>query len=229
MKGYLRMNELIATLQEALQRLEKGGMDRQGLERTVEEARELYERLVVLRHKAREAQVAGGAVKDTPTTPPAPAPVEPSTEEPIRLDTRPPDIHPRQTSLIEAIAEMEPEKPARAANAKDTGKEVVGPAATPVPKAASKEKQATVAEKLEKAPVADLGKAIALSQKFWFVAELFNGDRIGYDKAVENLNTMSDRAAALDYAETQVRPRMKPDADPAAWDTFIDLIERRHP
>ena len=102
-KGYERMRELIDSLRSSLGRLESGELGLDELQQATEEARALYERLVVLRHKARESVVAA------PSRPPTPVVKEPpvAEREPMRLDTRPPEVSPHQTSLIDAIAETE--------------------------------------------------------------------------------------------------------------------------
>lgn len=204
------MGDLVAALQAAGEGLAAGTLDLEDLEAATADARELYERLVVLRHKAREAR----------RTETAPTPVKEVPEaEPIRLDTRPPGTPPRQTSLIEAIeateappAKEEQEAPRKKAPAAAKGK----------PQA-----PATLAEKLEKAAIGDLGKAITLQHKFWFVAELFNGDRAGFERSITTINAMPDRESALGFLQNEVLAKLAKEPDPEAIATFLDLVERR--
>ncbi len=225
------MHELIEQIRKALGELDEGQLDLDGVDRTTEQARSLYERLVVLRHKAREVRVTP---PPPPVAEPAPPP-RPVEMPPMRLDTRPAEVTPRQTSLIDAIAETEttpasPPAPAasepvavRASRAVDPPAPKKGPEATkPAPRSAS------LADKLEKGPVADLHKAIALSQKFWFVAELFQGQRERYEKAIDKLNGLGSAEEARAYVDKEIiGPLGKvPDAD--AMRSFLDLIERRY-
>ena len=85
----------------------------------------------------------------------------------------------------------------------------------------------TLGDKLERAPVADLHKAIALSQKFWFVAELFGGHRDRYEQAVNALNAMGslDEARTFIANEITAKATRPPAAD--AIQAFNDLVERR--
>lgn len=215
-KPFRKMNELVAALSVASQELNAGTLELNGLTTACDDARELYERLVVLRHKAREA----AASAPSPTTvvpasanklrePEAPASTvqEPA---PLRLDTRPaPEPPSRQTSLIDAIANTEDD--------------------APVPKSGAEKGQGpTIAEKMEKAAVSDLNKVISLSQKFWFVAELFNGDRAGYDKAIEQLNGSGNVTDAMAFVQREVVSKLKKPADPEALSTFTDLVQRRY-
>lgn len=229
------MNELIRSLQEAMGRLELGKLDLEELERCTENAQAVYERFVVLRHKARETAVTAGiaAPAPEPAAPPA-ASVPPMAA--IRLDTRPPEVHPQQTSLIDAIAETEhaappdvagplPEAPVAAERA---GKQ---PAAKPESGKAAPlspvDRPVTVADKLEQAPVADLRKAIALSQKFWFVAELFGGDRKRYEDALDALNAMNTADAAHHYFNNEVIAKLPKAPAEEVTTTFTDLLQRR--
>ena len=115
-KALERMNELIRSLQQAMGRLGEGKLGLPELEQCTEDARALYERLVVLRHKAREAAVGASRPVAKEVSGVRPATVEEAIaevdvkESVIRLDTRPaevPPVPPHQTSLIDAIAETE--------------------------------------------------------------------------------------------------------------------------
>ena len=236
-KGYRTIQELVSALADAERGLASGSLQMEGLETACNDARDLYERLVVLRHKAREAAAnttARNTYKtETPAAVVAEAPAEVDEPAPLRLDTRPPVVSPRQTSLIEAIEETseEIEVPEPVAPiAKETAPAQSVAAATSVAEAAAPAKAgATLAEKLEKASITDLSKAISLSHKFWFVAELFGGDRIFYDKSIGLLNALGDKENAISYMENDVLSKLKKTADPEALSTFMDLIDRRYP
>lgn len=175
---YHRTADLIEALVAAQRDLEQGRLDLHGLDHACDTARELYERLVVVRHKVREQRTPGRA---------APA----ASQEPIRLDTRP-TVLPGQTSLIDAIAATEQEQSATATR-----------------------------------PVKDLAKAISLNHKFWFTAELFNGDRQAYEQAIARLNAAPDKASALDMLREEVMARLDKEPDAEALAAFTELLERR--
>lgn len=263
-KALERMNELIRSLQQAMGRLGEGKLGLPELEQCTEDARALYERLVVLRHKARETAVGAGKPVAAKPIGVRPATVEEAIAEAdvkesvIRLDTRPAENPPHQTSLIDAIAETEtvppqkpaPERPKPAAEVPkppappkpvaeapalpEPPKPVAEPSAPPKPKVPKappvKEKQEqpiSVADKMEHAPVADLRKAIALSQKFWFVAELFGGERDRYEKAIDAINALGSEEEAEAYMRTEITGKLaKPPGEEVAA-TFTDLLHRR--
>lgn len=232
-KAFRTMNDLVNALAKTETALAAGALDLGGLETACADARELYERLVILRHKAREATVQAGHIPPhrpetaappdhtAVATPPVAQVAEPSA---IRLDTRPPEAAPRQVSLIEAIEASEklPEMTAAPEEAAQTRE----PQLTPAP--SGPQVPSTLAEKLEKASIPDLAKAISLSHKFWFVAELFNGDRITYDKAVDRLNAMGGLAEAEAFIQAEVLTKLTKPADPEALATFNELVKRRY-
>lgn len=207
-KPFRKIDELVTALSAACGQLGTGALQLDGLETACTDARDLYERLVVLRHKARESAAAPSAStgnrireQEAPTEEPAP----------VRLDTRPAaEPASRQTSLIDAIESTEQRK--------DQVKEDPKAPRTP-----------SLAEKLEKAAVGDLHKAISLSHKFWFVAELFNGDLGAFEKGVEKLNNFKNLTQAMEYLENEVVAKVKGPADPDAITTFTDLVQRRYP
>lgn len=217
-KGFRKIGELVVALAEAERALQAGSLGLEGLDTACTNARSLYERLIVLRHKAREAAIANAPVADQENasgaerTPVKPAPAA------IRLDTRPPESPHRQTSLIDAIEATE-----SAANVKG-----VEPSAGPERAEEGASATRTVAEKMEHASITDLGKAISLSHKFWFVAELFNGDRTAYEKALDRLNGFSTVDEAFTFLENDVEAKLKKPADPEALTTFRELIQRRY-
>jgi len=267
-KNYTRIGDLAKGIATDISKLEEGKLPLPELGSLADRARDLYERLIILRHKAREATVVP-PVADVPVVP-VPKAVEeiatPVVHDPptMRLDTAP-----KQTSLIDAIAEVEvpapkvpkpqaapppvkvsapeEEKPAHseykpepplpsAKDPKPQGPRVesgttplkVGARVEAKPVAAAPKQVASVGEKLERAPIADLGKAVALSQKFWFVAELFGGDRNAYERAIDQLNKAAGREEAKAFMMEEVVGKLKNPPGEDVFAAFNELIERRH-
>ncbi len=240
-----RMHLLWDSVRNALRDLDAGKLDLDGLDRASADAQALYERLIVLRHKAREAKrVADSAPPVAKEPPPVIAPPElPS----LRLDTRPTEVAIRQTSLIDAIAETEtppapkapvpppapsPPAPVKAVREDEPIKPPTSDGATPPkvkpPKPVEKPvKGPSLADKLESAPVADLHKAIALSQKFWFVAELFGGQRERYEKAVDAINALRSVEDARAFIATEIIAKATRPPAEDALQAFKELVDRR--
>lgn len=238
-KGFRSMSALVDALRKAEEGLRGGTLPLASLDAAANDARELYERLVVLRHKAREA--AQGKAKPAPAPappPPAPAPPPqperaspapaaatpppanaPAAEAPIRLNTRPAEPH--QTTLEEVIEQEE-------APVMKTAAEFLkeAQAAKAAPSTGSRTAE-SVAEKLERARIADLSKAISLSDKFWFTKELFAGDAKAYEVGVSLLNSANDLGEAKSFLADELLTKLKTPPDAEALDAFSELIERR--
>ncbi len=239
-----RMHLLWDSVRNAIRDLDAGKLDLDGLDRACADTQALYERLVVLRHKARETKV-----EVVPVVVKEPPPVTAPPELPnMRLDTRPSEVPIRQTSLIDAIAETEtppaikapvptpsptpappPAKPIPVAEpAIQAPIEVpVPPKPKPVKPVEKPAKGPSLADKLESAPVADLHKAIALSQKFWFVAELFGGQRERYEKAIDVINTLKSVEDAQTFIATEIVAKATRPPAEDALQALNELVERR--
>ena len=208
-QGSARINALMASIGARLRELEGGELDLSGLDRLSEEARELYEQLVVLRHKAREAKVKGDRAAATEAV---------SEPAPIRLDVATPINDPRQITLIDAIENekrVKREKRAAAA-AKPT---IAEPVAVM--------KKTAPAGNLEHPPIKDLAKAIAISEKFWFIAELFDKDATAYEQVIKRINTAGGLAEAKTIVDIEVLKKAKKKPAEEVTAAFMDLIERR--
>lgn len=219
-----RMHQLWSSVQQALRDLDAGKLDLQGLERASADAQALYERLVVMRHKAREGKLSPPAPVAAKEPPPVVAPAElPS----MRLDTRPTEVPTRQTSLIDAIAETETPPPAKPTPPEHVRGTSVPPVRPPRTSDKAPSPGPSLGDKLEKAPINDLHKAIALSQKFWFVAELFGGSREPYEKAIDAINKLGTLEEARAFvAKEIVAKAARPPAEDALQ-AFTELVERR--
>lgn len=254
-KGFRSMSALVDALRTAEEGLRKGTLPLTALDDAANDARELYERLIVLRHKAREATHAKPKPAPAPA-PPATAKAEasallsPAAQEPaatakpvaaseprpsetakpeetkpspappaaapIRLNTRPAEPEPAEAEEPVHVMKTAAEylKDAQAAKAQ--------PAKAPAARPAE-----SVAEKLERARIADLSKAISLSDKFWFTKELFAGDAKAYEVGVSLLNSAKDRDEAQGFLQEELLTKLKSPPDAEALEAFTELIERR--
>lgn len=197
-----RLADLVTALGERSRELENGTLDLDGLDKAVEEARELHEHLVVLRHKAREEKVRGARA-------PMPQPPPPVNEPaPIRLDVTSPIGDPRQITLIDAIEhEKQVKKEKRAAARAERSH-------APAPPVAAR-------------PVKDLLRSIPISEKFWFIAELFGKDATAYERTMRAIDAAGSLEAARAIVRADVLDRAaKPPADDVLT-AFEERIQRR--
>lgn len=218
--------ELAASLGRSVDALTRGDLSREALEQLTEQSRELYERLIVLRHLAYERSVHGESA-----TPEA-MNMKESRESTIvfRVNEEQADpVVPMQVSLIDAIEEMtRSEEPQSAPPA------FVQPQpGVPAPAESLNERlsrtlpaQETLARKLEVTPISDLKRAISLNQRFQFSKELFRGNNQDYEVTIDRLNT-SSRDEAMKTLEV-LRTKYGWNQDSPVTQDFVDLVDRRH-
>ena len=206
------IEQLAASVKGNVDELTNGTLSVEEIEMTVSELRELYERLVVIRHKAFEERE-----KPEDAVPKKEVEVEQEKEDTpqgtgslFKLDIDQPieeKATPKnQVSLIDQIEELGDES----LNDK-----------------VAEEVEGSLAEKLEGGSIDDLKKAIALNQKFWFIRELFNDNKELFEKALKELDNAEDHVSAQKWFDVEVRVNLKDDHDETALRKFLELLERR--
>lgn len=239
MEKFKSVPELIQSLNLLATRINKGTVGLEEFETTLRDARELYERLVILRYKAIEDRNLMGAPRQADifeNLPPVAA--EPETEE-----LKP---TPKQISLIDSIEEIKREKVAAPAEAVEPKQEPVKPEPvkpTPVAKTpeatpphiqpssrAPKEVEVkeSVAEKMSHTPIKDLTVAIGLNQKFQFIKELFDADADAYKSAVSKLNSFSGGTEAEQFLHNELMATYGWNEEEPLVISFTELVQRRY-
>jgi hypothetical protein len=229
---YPRLQELSASIQLQMERLKAGELSLEELEIVVNQSRELYERLVVLRYKAFDESVNGSTVSATNHE--VAAVVNTVEESKPELSN--------QVSLIDAIAEVtkteelkdeEPlftmSAPVEQAPVATTLFDLAALPATPSVNemlARTMVQHETVAQHHTHTPIADLKIAITLNQRFQFSRELFKGNNQDYEVAIDLLNT-STRDEAMQYVKSLEVKYSWNEGSTVARD-FRSLVDRRH-
>jgi len=236
MEKFKSIPELIQSLNHLANRINKGTVGLEEFEVTLRDARELYERLVILRYKAIEDRNLMGAPRQTDIFETIGAEVaEPvATAEEIKPAVK-------QISLIDSIEEIkrekvsppmevitpkvEPEKPAPVV-AKPV---VVTPPVLPSSRAPKEvEMKESVAEKMSHTPIKDLAVAIGLNQKFQFIKELFQADADAYKSAVSKLNSFSGGTEAEQYLRNELMATYSWNEEEPLVIAFTELVHRRY-
>jgi hypothetical protein len=245
---FIPLQSLAQQLADQLNGLYSGKNKKDSLEQMVNNSRELYERLIVLRHKAYEQEVQPvqqttpeielpvftleledsieSPVEETPTMEPETAFVfemeeatEPA-EETIQVDdVNEPELDTRQVNLMDMIEEVIQEKTTPPAEEN-----------TPIISLneilAQQQTQHTILKALEKAPIEDLKKSITMNQRFQFARELFKGDSEQYELCISELNNASSDKA-FDVLENMKR-KWNWDTTSIAYIELEELVQRRH-
>jgi hypothetical protein len=226
-KEYQSISHLSNQLHNQILHLEEGEMELEELQFALENAREIYERLVVLRYRAYDELVhttrempmsAETVVPELPIEEPLVEVSEEESEEEsefvLEVESKV-EAPIEQESLFDEIADVAPEP-------------IPAPSTPPAPAAAPQKavEHESIGEKLSKSPIPDLKKAIGLNQKFLFINTLFSGDAIAYDEAVSDINRMSAYADAENKC-SELRLKYKWSDEEPATEQFKDLVERR--
>jgi hypothetical protein len=246
---FKRIQELAATLQTGLDELSVGKLSIEQLEMLTDHSRELHERLVVLRHKAYDASVKGEKIESKEAEPvsiafkvSAPAAVTPP---PAPVESKP-EVTVNQVSLIDAIEEVTKAEaaPEPTSSVKETSEEsfeinvgvreeAINTYTQPKPLESINDRLsktvgnvASVAQKHEHTPIADLKRAITLNQRFQFSKELFKGNNQEYEVAIDRLNN-TNRDEAFRQLDA-LRTKYSWNNESQVTQDFIELIERRH-
>jgi hypothetical protein len=298
---YKNMNDLLLHMQSVLQRMNAGNLHAEELNEAVESARMLYERLIVIRHRAYDRLGKGDSLSsaynfrldryvpinqtslfdaihevevekskgeqsslftleeesvdvettdEKKTTQEDPAKAEEIPEVDLREAEEPELIQEEQLEGSEApptnLEEETNEVPQESEDAPIVEEEVMeeGVAseseqtvqteqeATLQPEKKSPKPENTgstsIAEKLEKTPLADLKSAIGLNRKFQFINTLFEGDGSAYDSAIQFLNQDENAAEVSSWIENNLPKEFEDEDEQNVLIAFIELIERRH-
>lgn len=229
---YPRLQELSASIQLQMERLKAGELSLEELEIVVNQSRELFERLVVLRYKAFDESVNGSTV--TTTTQEVATAINTFEESKPELTN--------QVSLIDAIAEVTKtedvveelplftmDKTITETPVTNTLFDLAALPATPSVNemlARTMVQQETVAQHHTHTPIADLKIAITLNQRFQFSRELFKGNNQDYEVAIDLLNT-SSREDSMQYLKSLESKYQWSNGSTVVRD-FCTLVERRH-
>jgi hypothetical protein len=229
---YQRLHELANNIQLQLERLKAGELSLEELEIVVEQSREIYERLVVLRFKAC------GDAAQSKTEEVSTATIIGSVQ--TIVESKPETTN--QVSLMDVIAEVTHKE--EVAEEKLLFTFDANPVETPISNtlfdlaalpatqsvndmlARTMVQQETVAQHHTHAPIADLKIAITLNQRFQFSRELFKGNNQDYEVAIERLNT-SSRNEAMQQLQT-LENKYEWSTGSVVVRDFRSLVERRH-
>jgi DNA-binding ferritin-like protein len=219
--SFKTIEKIAAHITSGIADLENGNLNEDALNNLLLYVQELQERLVVLRYKAYEEQA--DVIKRK----------KKKKEEKIK--TVAPEIPPNQISIIDAIEKQHlvekkvevPKKPAFAPQVQIAVEEKVAEKA-PVKRVLDQQPAFTLADKLQKSPIADLSKAIGINQKFLFINELFKQNADEFHVAIEKLNSCSDFDSAQVYLKETFFEKYSWDAEDRNVSNFLDLVERRY-
>jgi hypothetical protein len=223
-KEYQSISHLSNQLHNQILHLEEGEMELDELLFALENAREIYERLVVLRYKAYDELVH--TTREMPMSAETVVPELPIAEPLVEVSEEQPEEEPELLTEVESKVETPIEQESLFAEMPEVAPEPMPAPPTPPATTQKPVEHESIGEKLSKSPIPDLKKAIGLNQKFLFINTLFSGDAIAYDEAVSDINKMPSFSDAENKC-SELRVKYKWSDEEPATEQFEDLVERR--
>lgn len=233
--NFQTLKELSSSLAEKLEQLNNGQLNRNEVEALTDQARELYERLVIIRFKSYEGH---SDIENKLEKPEEEVVHVESTDQKAEEDDKVDELMMFDfTATEETIEEEETvEKPEEDLVSEESveEKQVEVPENKPRQEAIDKslndnfkKEDGSVAGKFEKAPIKDLKEHIGINRKFLYVNELFGGDSVAYNSAIEKLNAGGSKDAAFSLIG-ELKSSQKWDKESPTVAGFIELVERRY-
>jgi len=133
---------------------------------------------------------------------------EADTEEPVKARIT-------MTKATESHKTQDPQKAILADRFATTG--------TLGEKMQSAKPEGAISSVMHSKPIADIGAAIGMNDKFYFIRELFSGDSIAYHDTIRRLNA----AASLGEAMKILDESTVMGSDPSAQSSFVDVVRRK--
>ncbi|MFZ0472602.1 MAG: hypothetical protein WAL94_08310 [Bacteroidales bacterium] len=90
-------------------------------------------------------------------------------------------------------------------------------------KSTSVRQDEAITSALHSKPISDIGAAIGINDKFYFIRELFSGDTRAYQDTIKRLNS----SASLGEAMKILDENTVMGTDPAAQSSFVDVVRRK--
>ncbi|MFD1551185.1 hypothetical protein DNU06_16745 [Putridiphycobacter roseus] len=227
------LQELASSLKDKVEKLASGSLPIDEVEALTESAKEIYERLVIIRYKSYEnnnEKVVEKVQKAVAKKVEEKEELVGSEEELMMFDfteSEPIIQEPEVKEAPEIVPDITIDLPIEQAEFHPNHVEEN----LTEKKEGSlndhfKKEDDSVGNKLSKSPIPDLKAHIGMNHKFTYIRELFNGNSEDYNVAVENLNQSGSKAAAFSLLENMQKAH--------SWDlesqtvlNFTELIERR--
>jgi hypothetical protein len=249
------MEELSGKLHDKIKELAGGKLDIKELETLAEDARELYERLLIIKYKAYEkyGEPEKLAVKEIVVEE---EPIEEKVEEVIVPEKEVVEEEAIDFSGITEEVVEEDEQPSFDFSAMEETKEEVAeevveekvetpeikkePVALVEEQVAEKEEDddslneqfkttedQSLRKQFQSSPISDIRKEISIAKKFEYITFMFAGKNDIYEAAIEDLNNCSDGEDA--------KNKLNDYSSKHSWDLenksiikFVELVERRY-
>jgi len=165
---------------------------------------------------------------------PMPGPEKPPRpEQPPRPEPLPkPEPRPEPEHLPDPVKAVAPEeennKHAEATpKAQEASKGILAdrfiPSGTIGEKISPARKDEVISSVMHNKPIADIGAAIGINDRFYYIRELFSGDALAYSDTIRRLNAAANLGEAMRILDESTVMG----SDPAAQSSFVDVVRRK--
>src|SRR5659263_268540 len=150
-------------------------------------------------------------------------------EVPVSWPVNKEESAPVMQPVVEVKAETKHEvkSEAKAEAAAEKGKPILADkfsAAQIIGKKVSSVKQdEVISSVMHNKPISDIGAAIGINDKFYFIRELFSGDTRAYQDTIKRLNSSGSLGEAMKILDENTVMG----SDPAAQSSFVDIVRRK--
>lgn len=253
--SFQSLDQLAKYISDNITELNNGNLNSSEIEDLTENTRDLYERLIVIRHKAYEKFGEPNetvAVQKEEINSPEPIIEKPafnlSTEETVKeevieeepmmsfdfsepvTESVPPVREEVPTIVEEPIIEPEPiieETPESISIEKEIASLGDSLSSNSASLNDAFKSSGSLSDKLKQSKIEDLKSHIGINKKFSFISDLFGGSNENYNEAITALNTCQngDDARAILGDLAQTNNW---DVEGETVSTFVDLVERRY-
>ena len=234
--SFKSLEQITNYISDKINDLNKGQLNNSEIEELTINAQELYERLVVIRHKAYEAFGQPKANISEPVEEIIEI-EEQSIEESLQeispmmsFDFSEPIVEEKEesTTVNEISETFNKEETFETSNPKTEEISSLSESMTRASSLNDTFKQSgSLADRLTNSKIDDLKSAIGINEKFAFITDLFAGSNEDYNAAISILNSCnSSQEAKTILNEISINNNW--DLDNPNVGSFIELIERRH-
>jgi len=158
------------------------------------------------------------------------AEVKPEAKDDGKKELKPemkPEVKPEAKHEVKAEASPETKHEVKAEVAAEKSKPILADkfsAAETIGKKASSVKQDDVITSvIHNKPISDIGAAIGINDKFYFIRELFSGDTRAYQDTIKRLNSSVSLGEAMKILDENTVMG----SDPGAQSSFVDIVRRK--
>lgn len=242
--SYKNTEALIEEISKKLSKLNKGKLNLDEVNDLVENGKDLYEHLIILRYKAYDTYGDSSAAKeevvvDEPVKKTVPEPVKEEKEEPIidfsgiseSSEVTAADEQPGFDFSIDGAVAEEPAVEEAVNNNEETVSDSpqaeVDDASNSLNDIFKSEDEQSLRKKLQNSPISDIKTHISIAKKFEYISNMFDGDSGAYNEAIEFLNTCAtgnDARLKLNEYTTKYDWNL----EDKSIIKFIELVERRY-